>query len=108
MTVTKLVTPAREKKVQIPATYQTVTKQVKTSEGQMEWREILCQTNMTSDRISDIQSALLTKGFNPGPIDGVIGSRTMAAVNNFQKANKLPVDKYLNVATVNALGVSPR
>ncbi len=108
VTVTKLVSPAREKKVVIPATYQTVTKQVKTSEGHMEWREILCQTNMTSDRISDIQRALLGKGFNPGPIDGVIGSRTIDAVNSFQKANNLPVDKYLNIATVKALGITPR
>ncbi len=108
VSVTKLISPAEERKVQIPATYQTVSKQVKTSEGHMEWREILCQTNMTHDRISDIQTALMTKGFNPGPIDGVIGSRTMAAVNSFQKANNLPVGQYMNIATVKALGVSPR
>ncbi len=106
--VTKLVSPAEEKRIKIPATYQTVTKQVKTSEGHMEWREILCQTNMTSDRITDIQRALKAKGFDPGPIDGVIGSSTIEAVNGFQKANKLPTDRYLNVATVNALGISPR
>jgi hypothetical protein len=108
VSVTKLVSPAEERKVKIPATYQTVSKQVKTSEGHMEWREILCQTNMTKNRITDIQRALLTKGFNPGPIDGVIGWRTMAAVNDFQKKNNLPADKYLNIATVKALGISPR
>ena len=74
----------------------------------MEWREILCQTNMTQDRISDIQASLAKKGFDPGPIDGVVGYRTMEAVNNFQAKNKLPVDKYLNVATIKALGVTPR
>ncbi len=108
VSVTKLVTPAAERKIEIPATYQTVSKQVKTSEGHMEWREILCQTNMTKNRISDIQRALLSKGFSPGPIDGVIGWRTMAAVNSFQSKNNLPADKYLNMATLKALGVSPR
>ncbi len=106
--VTKLVSPAEERKVQIPATYQTVSKQVQTSDGHMEWREILCETNMTHDRISDIQRALQAKGFNPGPIDGVIGSQTISAVNSFQKASKLPVDRYLNVATINALGLTAR
>ena len=108
VSVTKMVSPAQEKKITIPATYQTVSKQVKTSEGQMEWREILCQTNMTTNRITDIQRALKTKGFDPGPIDGVIGSQTMAAVNSFQSKNSLPADKYLNIATVKALGVAPR
>ena len=108
VSVTKLVSPAQEKKIVIPATYQTITKQVKTSEGQMEWREILCQTNMTENRITDIQRALKSKGFNPGPIDGVIGSQTMAAVNSFQAKNNLPADKYLNIATVKALGIAPR
>jgi hypothetical protein len=108
ITVTKLVTPARKNIIEIPATYQTVSKQVKVSEGQLEWREILCRTNMTPERISDIQSALLQQGFNPGPIDGVIGPKTIAAVNNFQQKNQLPVDKYLNVATLKALGISPR
>ncbi len=32
----------------------------------------------------------------------------MNAVNLFQKAKGLPVDKYLNVATLQALGVAPR
>lgn len=108
VSVTKLVSPAQEKRVEIPETYQTVSKQVKKSEGRMEWREILCQTNMTQDRISDIQASLAKKGFDPGPIDGVVGYRTMEAVNNFQAKNKLPVDKYLNVATIKALGVTPR
>jgi outer membrane murein-binding lipoprotein Lpp len=108
VSVTKLVSPAQEKKIIIPATYQMVSKQIKTSEGQMEWREILCQTNMTRDRISDIQRALQAKGFDPGPIDGIVGTRTMAAVHNFQKSSNLPTDKYLNVATIKALGVSPR
>lgn len=108
VSVVKLVSPASERKIKIPATYQTVSKQVKTSEGQMEWREILCQTNMTQNRISDIQTALQSKGFEPGPIDGVVGWRTMAAVNSFQEKNNLPTDKYLNVATIKALGVAPR
>ena len=72
----------------------------------MDWREILCDTNTTSERISEIQRAPRTAGFNPGSADGSIGPGTMRAVNAFQVSKGLPVDKYLNVDTVRALGVS--
>ncbi len=103
--VVKLVEPAREKRIPIPAQYQTVTKQTKISEDRMEWQEILCETNMTHSKVSDIQRALAKAGFNPGPIDGVIGSQTMAAVNAFQRDRNLTVAKYLTIDTVKALGV---
>ncbi len=105
--VTKLVTPAQEKRIAIPAEYQTVTRTEKVKDGFMEWREILCETNMTRSKITAIQRALKTKGYNPGPIDGVIGWETMRAVKAFQKANNLPTDKYLNIQTVKALGINP-
>ena len=51
----------------------------------MEWRSILCQTGMTGTRFSQIQQALETAGYNPGPIDASIGAQTMSAVNTFQR-----------------------
>lgn len=104
--VRKLETAATEKRIAIPATYKSVSRKELVSEGFMQWRSILCETNTTPYRISQIQSALSDKGFNPGAIDGVVGMETMQAVNAFQQENKLPVDKYLNVETIKALGVS--
>jgi hypothetical protein len=106
--VRKLVADAQEKRIKVPAKYQTVTTRELATEGQMEWRSILCKTNMTLGRISEIQQALQKAGFDPGRIDGVIGAETMSAVNAFQLDRGLPVDKYLNLATLKALGVSPR
>ncbi len=63
---------------------------------------------MTGARITEIQSALKVAGYESGKIDGVVGSETMAAVNAFQRDKGLPVDRYLNVATLKALGVSAR
>ena len=71
----------------------------------MEWRSILCETNMTRATIMDIQRALESKGYNPGRIDGVVGRETMSAVNDFQRDNQLPTDKYINIDTVKALNV---
>jgi murein L,D-transpeptidase YcbB/YkuD len=106
--VRKMIAEPREVRAKIPAEYSSVERQELVAPGQMEWRSILCETNMTHTRISEIQSALQSAGFNPGPIDGVIGKQTMAAVNAFQRARGLPVDRYLNIETLDALNVSPR
>ncbi len=42
--------------------------------------------------VSQIQLALKSAGFNPGPIDGKLGPQTQTAIKNFQKANNLKVD----------------
>ncbi len=107
VSVTKLVTPAQEKRIPVPAEYQTVSKRMKTADEHMEWREILCETNMTHGKISQIQRELQKAGYNPGPIDGVIGSQTMSAVNAFQKDKNLTVSKYLTMNTIKALNVTP-
>lgn len=108
VTITKMTQPPQERRSTIPETYQSVTKTVKVSEGMMEWREILCDTNMTRGKVTEIQKSLAAKGFNPGPIDGVVGWETMRAVNAFQKKTSLPVSRYVTVKTAEALGVNPR
>lgn len=106
--VTKLVKPAQEVRVPVPAQYKSVTEEKIVSPGRAEWRSILCETNSSPRKIREIQSALKTRGFYQGPVDGIIGSQTMAAVNKYQASNNLPKDEYLNVKTLRSLGVSPR
>ncbi len=103
--VTKLVKDASESREVIPAEYTEVVSQELQAEGFMEWRSILCETNMTTSTIGDIQRALMQRDYNPGRVDGVIGSETMGAVNAFQRDNGLPTDKYINMETIKALGV---
>lgn len=105
ITVTEEASPASKRRIEIPARYKNVTRQELVSPAKVAWREILCDTNMTNGKITQIQRALQSAGYNPGPIDGNIGSETMSAVNAFQRARGLPVDNYLNIATVRALGI---
>ncbi len=42
--------------------------------------------------VRTVQSALRNAGFNPGPIDGKVGERTIAAIRAFQGAQGLTVD----------------
>ena len=103
--VKKLVEPAREQRIAIPAQYQTVAKTFKKSDGYMEWRPILCETNTTPGLVKRIQASLKAQGFHPGPVDGVLGHSTMSAVDAFQSKNRL-VSGQLTLETIKALNVS--
>lgn len=100
-----LVTPASEQVNVIPATYKTVEKRVVTGGGGLEWREVLCDTNTTTAKVSEIQRALSAAGYSV-PDDGQFGPGTLRAMEEYQRANGLPVG-YLTVSTVQSLGISP-
>lgn len=51
----------------------------------------------------EVQAALLSLGFDPGPIDGVTGAKTRAAVKAFQKAAGIPYDGIAGPKTWEAL-----
>jgi len=104
--VRKLVTPSEVKRIQIPAEYQRVKKVEKTSEGRMEWRQILCETNLIGGRgvIQSIQEALKKAGHDPEPIDGVLGSQTMRALRDYQQKKGLAVGG-ITYETAKSLGV---
>ena len=103
--VQRLVKPAGQQRVAIPAEYGTVERRELVEPARLEWRPVLCQTNITPATIRQIQSALAAQGFHPGPIDGIIGEQTIQAMNAFQRSRGLPVDRYLNIQTVRALGI---
>ncbi|WP_226017948.1 TIGR02594 family protein [Novosphingobium sp. FKTRR1] len=56
--------------------------------------------------IKDIQQALARAGFATGPIDGIWGRATIAAVKAFQKQKGLAVDGIAGPQTVAALGAA--
>ena len=58
-----------------------------------------------SKAVAKAQTALKAAGFDPGPIDGVTGKKTRAAVSAFQKAKNMPVTGRLDKATAAALKV---
>ena len=105
--VQKMIEPARERKVVVPAEYETITKQAKLSDEQLVWREVLCDVNMTTDVIRAIQQRLSKSGQYSGRVDGLLGPKTLRAVNDYAKAKNLPVGvNYISVETATALGVA--
>lgn len=103
--VRKMVTPPQEQRIPLAEEYQSVTKTIKTDDGRMEWRRIMCETNVTTDVVTQIQTKLNTAGYNPGPIDGILGRQTATAVKSYQRDNRL-AEGGLTHETVKKLGIS--
>ncbi len=56
--------------------------------------------------VYEIQKKLLALGYNPGPIDGLWGKRTQAAIRQFQRDQGLPATGSLDNATKEQLSFS--
>lgn len=63
---------------------------------------------MTRDQLKRVQKALQQAGFDPGPIDGILGRMTINAVAAFQKAKKLKIQYpgTIGPKTLKALGIT--
>ena len=88
----------------IPAEYRTVTKRtIKKKGGFSEWKEVVCPGKI-SNAIEQVQKALIKKGFDPGPVDNILGPKTRAALIQFQEENNLPHGN-LDLETMAKLGI---
>ena len=59
-------------------------------------------------RVAQVQELLKEAGFNPGPIDGILGPRTKGALRRYQADRGLPATGALDEATRQALLPSER
>lgn len=64
------------------------------------------QMGSTGPAVARLQGLLLANGFNPGPIDGIFGPKTHAAVLAFQGSRGLVQDGIVGIKTWTALGVN--
>ena len=58
-----------------------------------------------SRTVREAQQALKDKGYDPGPIDGINGPRTKAAVRQYQGKENIDSDGRLGPKTLDSLGV---
>ena len=57
------------------------------------------QKGSTDPAVRELQAALKALGYNPGPIDGVFGATTEAAVKTFQQARGITADGIVGKVT---------
>jgi len=99
-----LDTPEKIVYKETPAKFRTVTNEVVVSPSQSKWDKILCQTNASTTNVTALQRALEGKGFEVGPIDGVLGYQTYQAVDRFQRKKGLNRGE-ITYETLSALGL---
>ncbi|MFT4584314.1 MAG: hypothetical protein ACI915_002263 [Gammaproteobacteria bacterium] len=87
--VRRVANAASGRTIDIPATYQTVSSRKLVADGYLQWRSILCETNMTPGTVLRMQTALKRAGHYNGPIDGVVGTATIGAIRSYQNNNGL-------------------
>jgi peptidoglycan hydrolase-like protein with peptidoglycan-binding domain len=59
-----------------------------------------------AETLRSVQQTLAQRGFDPGPIDGLWGPRTEAALRSFQQSQGLSASGSLDAQTLAALNVS--
>lgn len=66
----------------------------------------LSRYGSNSDEVKQIQQKLKSWGYYDGSVDGIYGSKTVAAVKEFQKKNNLTVDGVAGDKTLAAMGIN--
>ncbi len=100
----QLVSKAISKQYMQQPEFKTVKRQIMVSDAKIEWKPVLCQVNFSEDIIVQLQKALTKRGYEPGPIDGIMGRGTTNAIRAYQKANKM-ADGGLTIETLDKLGI---
>lgn len=60
-------------------------------------------SGISNEKVRTTQTALKNSGFDPGPIDGIMGPLTMTALRNYQSHNGLEVTGKIDAETHNSL-----
>ena len=68
--------------------------------------ETLSRFGSSGSEVRNIQTKLKNWGYYTGSVDGVYGSRTVAAVKSFQRNNGLTADGIAGTQTLAAMGIS--
>lgn len=84
--------------------YELFYREISVEGGPPEWKEVVCEDDITKALIMDVQNKLFAQELYLGPIDGLFDNETRNALANFQKAKGLPVGQ-LDLETLDVLGV---
>jgi peptidoglycan hydrolase-like protein with peptidoglycan-binding domain len=90
------------------STQSDTTKPGQTGSGSMTTgskKSSVTNGHANADQVKTLQQSLQDKGLDPGPIDGVMGPKTQAALRAYQKDQNLPQTGRTDAQTLEKLGV---
>lgn len=102
--VQEIARPERIEEEQIPPKIKQLAATLFEGEPKLVFRRVVCDHDLTTVLIKQVQLALENSGFNPGPIDGKFGKRTYQAMVDYQRQKGLAYGA-LTYETLEHLGV---
>jgi peptidoglycan hydrolase-like protein with peptidoglycan-binding domain len=66
------------------------------------------QSGVPADTVRQVQQKLKTEGFDPGPVDGVLGPQTESALRDWQQSKGISASGRVDRPTLAALGLGER
>jgi len=87
--------------------YEIINREIKQLEfagGQTEWRQVLCEKELTSELVMDVQNFLFGEGLYLEPINGMITDQTQTALEDYQREQSLPIGHF-DFETLEAMGI---
>lgn len=102
--VKQLVAKSVSNQAMVEPKFKTVQRKTVVEDAKIAWQPVLCQVEFSTDIIVQLQEALKNRGYEPGPIDGVIGRGTSRALQAYQKANNM-ADGGVTIEALKKLGV---
>lgn len=102
--IDEVVKPASANPRQVPA--QTRELRLKSYDGKprMVLRRAVCNEDLNPNLIMAMQDKLYRNGYQPGPVDGMLGGRTLQALQAYQRDTGLAVGA-MTYESLEALGV---
>ncbi len=73
--------------------------------GSVAWGQERPRVQRDHPLVRQVQTALKEKGFDPGPVDGMMGPTTREALRRFQESNGLTANGQMTDETLDKLGV---
>lgn len=75
-------------------------------EPQIVVRRAVCDNELSRDLVIQVQKKLAQAGYNPGPIDGLVGKRTIASLADYQLQHRLAIGAF-TYETLEEMGIQP-
>jgi len=102
--VEEIVRPASASPQEVPAQMREI--QLKSYDGKprMVMRQAVCNGDINDTLIASLQQRLYDSGYEPGPVDGKLGQKTLDAMAEFQTDSGLAVGS-ITFETLDTLGI---
>jgi hypothetical protein len=100
----KVIRPATKQVTETKAVYRTVTRKEVVREEAQGWAQVFCGGQISAEFLFKVQSALVARGYEVGPVDGIDRPQMWHALGRFQ-ADRHIARGQLTIETGRALGV---